>query len=181
MLEDDDEPAAKRLRIVPRVEDPGFCSELRQSAADLAGAALRHAVKLHKAGYVAQVNPQEHPRHYPGHNFTGPGTNVVARIAAGVKAVNLVDAASEQHDLAYNTIHDDLVAGSITKEDAKRLVRVADSTMVRAINALHGSDIPDDGSALFASKAILAKMKAEDAGIMDPLKFVLAGADDGPI
>ena len=44
--------------------------------------------------------------HLPGHNYTGPGTNLKKRLLAGDKPVNKLDAAAQQHDMAY-AIFDD--------------------------------------------------------------------------
>jgi len=39
--------------------------------------------------------------HYPGHNYTGPGTNVVRRIFRGDMPVNYQDAVTLLHDVDY--------------------------------------------------------------------------------
>lgn len=39
--------------------------------------------------------------HLPGHNYIGPGTDVVSRIQHGHKPVDLDDYAALQHDIAY--------------------------------------------------------------------------------
>lgn len=39
--------------------------------------------------------------HLPGHNFTGPGTNLKYRLEQGQEPVNKVDALSLHHDLRY--------------------------------------------------------------------------------
>ncbi|AJP61529.1 capsid-like protein [Adoxophyes honmai entomopoxvirus 'L' virophage 1] len=40
--------------------------------------------------------------HYPGHNFTGPGTNLVLRMEKNDKPVNKVDKNSLIHDIEYS-------------------------------------------------------------------------------
>lgn len=39
--------------------------------------------------------------HLPGHNFTGPGTNLKYRLEQGQEPINKVDALSLHHDLRY--------------------------------------------------------------------------------
>ena len=39
--------------------------------------------------------------HLPGHNFTGPGTNLKYRLERGDEPINKVDALSLHHDLRY--------------------------------------------------------------------------------
>ena len=42
--------------------------------------------------------------HFPGHNFTGPGTRLEERLERGDEPVNRVDALSLHHDIRYQTI-----------------------------------------------------------------------------
>ncbi len=39
--------------------------------------------------------------HLPGHNFTGPGTNLKYRLERGDEPINKVDALSLHHDMRY--------------------------------------------------------------------------------
>ncbi len=39
--------------------------------------------------------------HMPGHNYTGPGTNAIAKMIAGVQPADHNDAVSQQHDINY--------------------------------------------------------------------------------
>lgn len=51
--------------------------------------------------------------HYPGHNFSGPGTNAISKIALGIEPVNHNDFVSANHDLDYEkavTIADEIFA-----------------------------------------------------------------------
>lgn len=62
--------------------------------------------------------------HLPGHNYTGPGTNVHRNIALGVKPINKVDEAAMRHDIAY---HEALKNGLPQKEaDLKFLSETKD-------------------------------------------------------
>jgi len=56
--------------------------------------------------------------HLPGHNFTGPGTQLRKRLARGDQPVNRVDKISMEHDMAYAAGVDEGVAD-------KRYVRQA--------------------------------------------------------
>lgn len=42
--------------------------------------------------------------HFPGHNFTGPGTRLEQRLERGDEPVNRVDELSLHHDIRYQTI-----------------------------------------------------------------------------
>lgn len=42
--------------------------------------------------------------HFPGHNFTGPGTRLEERLERGDEPVNRVDALALHHDIRYQTI-----------------------------------------------------------------------------
>jgi len=42
--------------------------------------------------------------HFPGHNFTGPGTRLNERLERGDEPVNRVDELSLHHDIRYQTI-----------------------------------------------------------------------------
>lgn len=42
--------------------------------------------------------------HFPGHNFTGPGTRLEERLERGDEPVNRVDELSLHHDIRYQTI-----------------------------------------------------------------------------
>jgi len=110
--------------------------------------------------------------HYPGHNFTGPGTDVHGRIRLGIRPTNKVDAGSMQHDLDYGIIKDTWSAGRINDEEAADWVRKADLKLVRHVEALKGRDIPDDGSQRAVSIAMRSKMLSEDLGLLNPLMFM---------
>lgn len=45
--------------------------------------------------------------HLPGHNFTGPGTQLDKRLERGDEPINAVDALSLHHDLRYKFYGDD--------------------------------------------------------------------------
>lgn len=119
-------------------------------------------------GYVGKVHDQEKPRHLPCHNFTGPGTDVWARINAGIKPMNPVDSGSQQHDITYDQVAKALKAGTMSKDKAKQVLRESDKELVRRVRA---NNVPKR-DAFIVDKAISGKMKAEDLGIVDPLKYV---------
>lgn len=46
--------------------------------------------------------------HYPGHNFTGPGTQLKTRLERGDEPVNAVDELSLHHDMRYEFYGDNM-------------------------------------------------------------------------
>ena len=46
--------------------------------------------------------------HLPGHNFTGPGTNLKYRLERGDEPINKIDALSLHHDLRYEFYGDSM-------------------------------------------------------------------------
>ena len=122
--------------------------------------------------WVSRVNDAEHPTHYPGHNFTGPGTDVIGRISAGIGPTNAVDECSMYHDLAYTIIGDKLNSHEITEETASCMVRYADENFITCVREIPKDNIPNDGSRDAALAAMRAKILSEDTGMMDPMKYI---------
>jgi hypothetical protein len=123
-------------------------------------------------GPYQKALPGESATHLPGHNFTGPGTDVNRRIAAGVKPTNAVDAGAMRHDLAYQDIYNGVKNGSIPRAKIPELVRKADMDLLNTVTRLRGKDRPADGSANLVRAAMLAKMAGEKSGVISPNKFV---------
>jgi hypothetical protein len=56
--------------------------------------------------------------HYPGSNFTGPGTKITTSVVTGIQPTSYVDAIARQHDIDYlisngsaiGALHDDVKA-----------------------------------------------------------------------
>jgi len=98
-------------------------------------------------------------------NFTGPGTQIEARVSRGDKGVNDIDEASKLHDLDYLRLSKQ--SRPVTKEQVQK----ADAAYMARI-----SRTKDDPSmkkfvlAIFASKRV-----AENAGLLSHLKFVKTG------
>ena len=104
---------------------------------------------------------------FPGslHNFSGPGTHLRERLARGDKPVNDVDAVSEGHDMAYQFAR------------TPQQVREADQVAIAGWQRTHDDPVV----ARAAITAFRAKMKAEDLGLLDPLKFSKGGDKDSPL
>ncbi len=64
--------------------------------------------------------------HYPGHNFTGPGTRVVTRIYNGVVPTDTNDAATMIHDIEY-----------LIYNDNPKMISKADDTAISNANYLY--------------------------------------------
>ena len=133
---------------------------------------LAQKAGIYSPGWVASI-PGEFPNHYPGHNFTGPGTKAEERIAMGIKPVNAVDAGSMAHDLAYNKLHQEYDQDH-DKEKAYRATRAADMDLLNTVLNLPPDQVPTDGSQTAVVAAMRAKMLAEDKGLLDKGKFSLA-------
>lgn len=107
--------------------------------------------------------------HFPGHNFTGPGTNLEARLARGDKPVDPTDEASMIHDIAYNNISKDLKAKRISKKEAYTRVRRADRRMLQKMfRDRHRSFGKGPGAVISntaASIAMTGKVALEAMGI----------------
>ncbi len=94
--------------------------------------------------------------------FCGPGTNVKERIKLGIQPVNKTDSVCRTHDLDYTRITD----SNKSKEYKGNEVRKADIKMVNSLKRVSGI------TSTIASAAIKAKMKAEDAGLLENTRFV---------
>ena len=85
--------------------------------------------------------------------------------------MNPVDAGSMEHDRVYHELNKRLKNKTISREDAIKATRQSDEQLVRHVSNMRRPD------AKIVKKAIQSKMKAEDRGILDPLKFV--GGQEG--
>lgn len=107
--------------------------------------------------------------HFPGHNFTGPGTNLEERLRRGDKPVDPTDEASLQHDKDYVQIRKDLGARKINKKQALRRVRKADVRMLKKMfkdrgrSAMHSPQAVLSNTA--ATLAISGKVALEAIGV----------------
>jgi hypothetical protein len=132
------------------------------------------AADKEKYGRWVPALESESCTHLPGHNFTGPGTDVATRLSMGVRPTNAVDAAALQHDLAYQGIHDGVKSHKIPRADIPILVRQADMFLLENVAHLHGHEKPADHSDRVVRHAMEVKIAAEDSGIISPEKFVTA-------
>lgn len=76
----------------------------------------------HGGDVVSLINKLPFEFHLPGHNYTGPGTNLELNIEKGLKPINDVDKAALKHDLEY----------SENKDLEKR--HIADRDMINSIS-----------------------------------------------
>lgn len=136
--------------------------------------ALRYSGKANPLArdlYPGELHVVEGPGSaYPTslHNFTGPGTDIVSRMRRGDRPVNSTDRVSMLHDIQY--------LNAKNPED----VRNAD---LQALNGFRASQ-QDKIVASLAAKAMTAKMKMEDAGLLNPMRYIgnksmIAGAGAG--
>lgn len=100
-------------------------------------------------------------------NYTGPGTNIDTRIAAGIVPTSASDACSQVHDLAYQSIGNGSAPAGFN-------VRGADQNLLNCYRA----GLTTDQSALnIASTAVAyplirGKMVLEDLGLLSPSSFI---------
>jgi hypothetical protein len=113
---------------------------------------------------------KDKPAHYPGHNYTGPGTPLEDNLLFNIEPVNAIDAAARQHDVDYFYIAQRLHLGRITRQQAIKDTREADLKLLHSATAAEGII---DGSQRAVMTIMQAKMKLEDLGLMNPLKFVV--------
>jgi hypothetical protein len=99
-------------------------------------------------------------------NYIGPGTQVIKRVARGDPGRTPVDVASMRHDIDYT-----IGATKKTKSEQLKAGREADIRMVKTIKKIEANKT-DNKKNILMGKAIMAKMKAEDLGILDRTKFL---------
>lgn len=121
-------------------------------------------------------------RHFPGQNYTGPGTKFSHRRFVGIMPVSLVDAISCDHDADYMRIEDILIKCAKDSSKgreywlsvAKKLIGVADCKMISRLELMPPEWRPKDGSYEAGLQAITWKFRAEWLGInlgpFDPMK-----------
>lgn len=121
--------------------------------------------------HVAQI-PGEHPKHVPGHNFTGPGTNAPERIRMGIKPTCEVDAGSMIHDISYGIISDLYHSANITEDEAYKMVRDADNALASDVKVVVDGKRDFDKSGAAVLHAMRIKQGLENMKLLDPLRFI---------
>ena len=108
-------------------------------------------------------------------NYIGPGTQIAARLQRNDPPRTAVDGVARQHDIDY--YH----AGRVQdKAERERLVRDADNKMIKSIQGIErkGQDAPWNTR---QANLIIAKTRAEDAGLLDRSKFQQYAGDRNDI
>ena len=149
--------------------------ESQQTGTGLLGRLHTSAVDFGRRNLCPKETAPNYPgeNHAPCANFCGPGTRVYDRIARGDKPVNSADAACKQHDLDYAKSEEDQRAGKLTREQMKRRVREADDRMLKSVARTKGEGgLMSRFHHAVGKQVISAKKKLEDAGVLDPQKFV---------
>lgn len=107
------------------------------------------------------------------YNFLGPATKLEKRLdpknkdyPASAKPINKLDAVAKKHDIAYQKVSRSY--GDKNKNELSKMVRKADEEFIDEVDALDNSNKLEK---MVAKGAILAKMKAEDIGFLNKLKF----------
>jgi hypothetical protein len=108
---------------------------------------------------------KRNPLGYPaGYEYCAPFTD----LSVDRPPTNATDGVCRTHDYAYEKIQKDKKSGKINKEEAGKEVRKADNEMLDSLKKLPNKGIKDKVVEL----AIKAKTKAEDAGLINPNRFV---------
>lgn len=123
-------------------------------------------------------------KHAPFGNYIGPNTDVMRRLKEGVKPTTDADAAAQRHDIAYYTIRQGLRNQTLALPVAKEKTREADNRLLtdakRSMRRNFGRPVEMMHSAA-ALAGIGAKEALEDAGILDPMKFIGKGKIKDPL
>jgi hypothetical protein len=93
--------------------------------------------------------------HFPGHNYTGPGTQIEARLERGDKPVDEVDAIAKEHDIDY--LNASKMNG--TKEEKAAAIQAADEKMISSLRGLSSNSISKLAAMLgIGSKNVFEKL-----------------------
>jgi len=99
--------------------------------------------------YLANSGETSIERHYPGMNYMGPGTHIIANIANDVKPTSYVDALALKHDLDYlfdkEPIQSDLkaIAGASIAPGLQSMAMIAGLALRSGVDAI--GHLVDDG------------------------------------
>ena len=118
------------------------------------------------AGEKHLISASNPPKYY---NYCGPGTQYDKRQASSnpkiKNPINRLDSACKTHDRIYNTIQNSY--DDFSKDELKKMVRDADQKLIADIEPLE-----KNLDKMLVKGPMLAKMKAEDIGFLNKLKFV---------
>jgi hypothetical protein len=157
----------------------GFVDEtVRKGIAYLVKRASPEEETITRPGYLGEKHVMllsQDGKRYANHNFSGPGTNVDARLARGDKPVDQVDACSMLHDISYNTLTKAVRAKKIDRKTYLQGVKSADDKFRACASSV--VDRPKLGK--IASTAIGAKAFAEDIGLI-PVSIFSGGGKKDP-
>lgn len=114
--------------------------------------------------------------HWPGHNFTGPGTKIEKRLQLGQPydtPVDAVDACAKKHDIDYLNIRNKLSAGQIDRQDAINLTRQSDDVFINCVEKSKPKGVNGKLAQYIVGDIIKGKKFLENAGVIDPLRFTI--------
>jgi hypothetical protein len=100
------------------------------------------------------INKLPFEMHLPGHNFTGPGTNLNKRLASDLKPkswslpINRVDKAAYHHDICY-----------LKNKDATTRNRICDKTMLKDLDNIADPNLRERIERSIVKKIIGTKVK----------------------
>ena len=119
-------------------------------------------------------------KHLPFGNYVGPGTDIMRRIAEGVKPTTKTDRAAQRHDIDYYNIRSGLRKAVITPNQARSKVRQSDNLLMEeARRGITNITNPLNWSHSAATlSGIKSKTIGENLNVIDPLLFVGKGVKD---
>lgn len=134
-----------------------------------------HEIGLH-GGYGPYVPAVRGEVHIHGANFIGPGTETLERIKHGVKPTTRIDAAAMMHDLDYIRIGALLDQGEITNNEARRMVRMSDKSLMDIVNKRFPNEsLQEQYQRKVINFFMFGKDVMERISIWDRLKFLGRG------
>lgn len=110
--------------------------------------------------------------------YCGPQTRLDIRLKSEDPTlrnpINSLDRACKSHDLAYQNVGLKMGKG-LPKNEAQKLVRVADKQLINSIDKLDDAGKLDK---MLVKGSMSAKIKAEDIGFLNKLKFIQPITDE---
>lgn len=109
-------------------------------------------------------------KHYPYHNYCGPGTYLKLRMQRGDQPVDYPDSLAYAHDVDYQNISDGILQGKYNDDDIKRLVRESDQRLIEGLGK--DKNMSSMLRSFIVQKIMQSKTKLEDIKLMNAKSFV---------
>ena len=100
-------------------------------------------------------------------NWMGPNTAVIQRLKRDDPGRTPSDTVAKRHDIDFT-----LASGVKSPEERTKMGRIADRRMINSMKRIKANRLDAGRNITAGLRLIQAKTKLEDAGLMDPLKFI---------